>query len=105
MGLPAGYTSLLIADDRRAQQWQAGLSRAGFDVRLVDTAGVDADKGDYHICVATGDVAGGRAFVTDVLRGNARLPHVSRLSPLAVRALAGAVLTLVFLTVWIMLSR
>ena len=104
MGLPAGYTSLLIADGRRAQQWQAGLSRAGFEVRLVDTAGVDADKGDYHVCVATEHLAGGRAFVTEVLRGDTTLPHVSGLSPLALRALAAAVLTLVIVTVSIMLA-
>jgi hypothetical protein len=36
--LPRGYKSLVICDTHRAEEWKAGLARAGFDVALAETA-------------------------------------------------------------------
>ncbi len=99
MAVPPGYTSLLIADQRRCQQWQHGLRVAGFESQVVDTAGIDQEKGDFHVCVAAEDASGARVFMTSVMRGEAELPHVSAVSATAVRALIG-----VFLTVGVAVS-
>lgn len=93
MAPPPGYTGLLIADTRRAQQWKLGLSRAGFESTIVDTKGVDTEKGDCQVCVASEDAGGARGFMTEVLRGDVSLPHVSAISPTAVKALVGVFVT------------
>lgn len=104
MALPAGFVSLLIADQRRAEQWRLGLARAGFEARVVDTAGIDREKGDCHVCVAGEDASGARTFMSEVMRGDATLPHVSKLSPMAVRALVGVVITVVIAAMIALLS-
>ena len=45
--LPPGYVGLLVADTRRASQWELGLSTAGFDVARVETRGADAAEVEF----------------------------------------------------------
>jgi hypothetical protein len=71
---PPGYRDILICDTRRAQQWQAGLTRAGLEVVLTETRGEDAEKGSWQVAVAERHESKARALVTDVLQGRAKLP-------------------------------
>jgi len=78
--LPEGYVGLVVADTRRALAWENGLRGKGFDVVRVESSGADADKGAWQIGVDRGQAVEARAFVTDVLKGDARLPHQPVLS-------------------------
>lgn len=87
--LPPGYRSLVIADTRRATEWEEGLRRAGFDVVRVETTGADADKGAWKVAVAAAQESKAKAFVTAVTRGEARLPAPPFLAGFGWKALVG----------------
>lgn len=97
--VPKGYVGLVVADTRRALQWEAGLRAAGFDVARVETTGPDADKGDWRICVVEAQQQEARALVTDVVRGDATLPSRPLLTRTGWIALFGVMLTI--LVVWV----
>lgn len=96
-GVPAGYRGLLVADTRRAEQWEAGLRAAGIDVVRVEARGADADKGDWQIAVAARDQVAARALVAAVMRGEAKLPRAALLSGTGLRALVAIGVIIVLL--------
>lgn len=85
--LPDGYTGLVVADTRRAREWELGLTDAGFEVVRVETSGDDAEKGSWQIGVVVRQEVDARNFVTQVIRGDAALPSLPRLSATGMRAL------------------
>jgi len=85
--LPEGYTGLLVADTRRAIQWEAGLKTAGFESVRVETRGADVEKGDWQIGVPERKAAKARLFVSSVLAGEEKLPSPPLLSRSGVTAL------------------
>lgn len=91
--LPSGHRPLVVADTRRAAEWEAGLRRAGFDVVLRETPPGD-DRGGWVVGVVAAQEHEAKAFVSEVVRGRARLPAAPLLSPAAWRALAGIALLL-----------
>ena len=78
--LPDGYVGLVVADTRRAIEWEAGLRAAGFEVVRVETRGADADRGDWRIAVAQNDKPAASNFVSRVLSGEQKLPSQPMLS-------------------------
>ncbi len=95
--LPPGYIGLLIADTRRAQQWERGLRAAGCAVARVETRGDDVDKGTWQIAVRRSDATKARALVQSVLSGESRLPQRPLLSRSGTIALLGIALVLALL--------
>ena len=75
MAIPKDHISLLIADGRRAKEWQLGLSGQGLRAQAIKTSGSDAAKGDYWLVVPLAERFAGQRFVTDVLAGRADLPR------------------------------
>lgn len=88
MPLPAGYRPLLIADTRRAEQWERALRARGIAVVRVETRGEDAERGAWQIGVATADAAAAQRMVSEVTRRAMSLP-AAPLPPNARRALVG----------------
>ena len=103
--LPSGYTRILLADTRRALAWERGLARAGFAVRRVAATGQAEDKADWALGVPQDQLRGARAFVSDVLQGNRRLPAVPVLSGAARVALFGIGAVVVAVVVAALLGR
>lgn len=101
--IPEGYVPLVVAETRRAQQWEAGLARRGVDVVRVKTTGAASDKGEWQIAVARAQAIEARRVVSDVLAGRASLPAGPRLSSTGFRALVaiGVVLALLFGLGWL----
>lgn len=100
-----GHTQLLLADTRRALAWERGLIRAGFSAQRVEARGRDADRADWAISVPDAEAVAARRYVSDVLGGRARLPHVAIISRSGAIALAGAVLVLAALIVAAVIGR
>jgi len=67
--------NLLLADTRRAKQWQAGLRAIGVDVQVDEACGADAEKAEWQVSVAAQDAARARKWAGDVVAGRARLPR------------------------------
>lgn len=97
--LPSGYQGLVVADTRRALEWESGLRARGFDVVRVETTGADADKGAWQIGVASGQKMEAQAFVTQVINGDAKLPARPFLSRTGWLALLGVALAIAALLV------
>ena len=75
--LDPGYVGLVVADTRRATEWERGLRAEGYDVVRVETRGPDADKGAWQIAVRADQADVARRFVTSVVQGERSLPsHV-----------------------------
>lgn len=72
--VPPNHISLLIADGRRAKEWELGLRREGLDARRLATHGRDAAKGDYWLVIPAMEQLAGQRFVSDVLAGKRQLP-------------------------------
>lgn len=72
--VPPNHISLLIADGRRAREWELGLRREGLDARRMATHGSDAAKGDYWLVIPTMQQLAGQRFVSEVLAGKRQLP-------------------------------
>lgn len=103
--LPSGYRPVVVADTRRAAEWQAGLRRAGFDAVLAETP-PDDDHGSWVVGVVAAQELQAKRFMTDVLQGRERLPAAPILSPTAWRALAAvAILVAVLLVAALFLAR
>jgi hypothetical protein len=100
--LPRGYRSLVVCDTRRAEEWKAGLARAGFDVALAETA-PDNVKGACEVGVIEEQELAAKAFVTDVVKGRAKLPRPPTLSPTGFKALMAVAVLLAALaaTLWL----
>jgi hypothetical protein len=92
--LPDGYVGLVVADTRRALEWEAGLEAAGFRVMRVETRGADADKGAWQIGVPRFERARAQTFVTEVINGDRKLPARTILPRSAQWALVGVVVVL-----------
>ncbi len=78
--LPPNHISLLIADGRRAKEWDLGLRREGLDSRQIETSGSDAAKGDYWLVVPKEQRPAAQRFVSDVLAGKRKLPTAAPVS-------------------------
>jgi hypothetical protein len=89
--VPSGHTQLLLADGRRAVAWERGLARAGFTPVRLPTRGQDAERADFAIAVPALQARAARAFVSEVVNGRRRLPHVAPLSRSGLLALALAI--------------
>jgi len=92
--IPDGYVGVVVADTRRALQWEAGLRAAGFDAVRVETTGADAEKGTWRVTVPRKDELAAKALVSDVVSGRARLPSrplLSRTAWIALIAIAAFV--------------
>jgi len=87
--LPDGHIGLLVADTRRATQWEAGLRAAGIAALRVEAAAKDIDKGEWQIAVPRAQASAARKLVADVVNGKARLPAARLLSKNAWYALLG----------------
>ncbi len=72
--VPANHISLLLADGRRAKEWELGLRREGLNARRIETSGSDAAKGDYWLVVPEDESFVAQRFVSDVLAGKRELP-------------------------------
>ena len=72
--VPPNHISLLIADGRRALEWELGLRREGLSARRIETSGSEAAKGDYWLVVPEGERFAAQRFVSEVLAGNRELP-------------------------------
>ncbi len=72
---PAGYKGLVVADRRRARQWQQGLESLG--IAVVRIANSERERGSWHLGVAEADESRARAFVREVIRGEVHLPSVT----------------------------
>lgn len=72
--VPANHISLLIADGRRAKEWDLGLRREGLDAKKIQTSGSDAAKGDYWLVVPEEQRFEAQRFVSEVLAGKRKLP-------------------------------
>lgn len=91
--LPPDHVGLLVADTRRAAQWEAGLRAAGLDAIRVETSGADIGKGDWQLAVPRAQATAARAYVRDVLQGDKKLPSGGvALPPWARRAMLGIAL-------------
>ena len=75
--VPANHISLLIADGRRAKEWDLGLRREGLHARKIQTSGSDAAKGDYWLVVPEEQRFEAQRFVSDVLAGKRELPKAA----------------------------
>lgn len=87
--LPPDHVGLLVADTRRAAQWEAGLRAAGLAAMRVETSGADIAKGDWQIAVPRAQATVARAYVRDVMQGEKRLPSGVALPRWAWRAMLG----------------
>ena len=85
--IPEGYTGLVIANERRAREWQRGLADAEIDVVRVATRGNDQERGSWQIAVADEHAIRAREFVSRVIRGEASLPALPYLSAMGMRSL------------------
>ena len=72
--VPPNHISLLIADGRRAKDWELGLQREGLSARRIETSGSEAAKGDYWLVVSEKERFAAQRFVSDVLAGKRQLP-------------------------------
>jgi len=68
---------VVIADDRRARQWERGLLRVGLRARLQATRGSDAEKGEYWVMVPRSQERAAQHYVSKVLAGQSELPRVA----------------------------
>lgn len=75
--LPAKHISLLIANGKRAKEWELGLKHAGFHAQCISTSGSDGAKGDYWLAVPSDERVFAQKFVTRVLAGEQTLPKLS----------------------------
>lgn len=73
--VPPKHISLLIADGRRAREWELGLRGEGLDAKRVATSGSEAAKGDYWLVIPEEQRFAGQRFVSDVLAGKRDLPR------------------------------
>jgi len=98
--LPTGYKSLLMCDTRRAEQWRAGLERAGFKVTVVEA---DSEKASCEVGVRASHEMAAKAFVTEVIQGRSKLPTPPFLTATAFKALVaiGLVLVGLFVAGWV----
>jgi hypothetical protein len=71
---PRGTCSLVVCDTRRAEEWRAGLTRAGFHPEVIETQGQASEHGAWAVVVPEDEAVGARAMVTAVTRGDQRLP-------------------------------
>ena len=72
--VPPNHISLLIADGRRAKEWELGLRREGLDARRIETSGSEAAKGDFWLVVPDEQRFAAQRFVSEVLAGKQELP-------------------------------
>ena len=102
--LPRNHISLLIADGRRAREWELGLRGEGLDAVRTATRGSDAAKGDYWLVIPEAQQLAGQRYVSSVLAGKRDLP---RSAPIGGPLMWGAtliVLALIALLVAALLS-
>ncbi len=72
--VPAKHISLLIADGRRAREWELGLRGEGLRASRRPTHGSDAAKGDYWLVIPEEQRFAGQRYVSDVLANKRELP-------------------------------
>ena len=72
--VPTNHISVLIADGRRAKEWELGLRKQGLAGQRIETSGSDAAKGDYWLVVPDSERLAAQRFVSDVLSGKQNLP-------------------------------
>tara|TARA_R110002073_G_scaffold323204_1_gene500316 strand:+ start:19925 stop:20236 length:312 start_codon:yes stop_codon:yes gene_type:complete len=72
--LPRNHISLLIADGRRAREWELGLKGEGLKAKRIPTHGSDAAKGDYWLVIPEAQQLAGQRYVSSVLAGKRELP-------------------------------
>ncbi|MCP4448313.1 MAG: hypothetical protein GY811_23680 [Myxococcales bacterium] len=87
--VPPNHISLLIADGRRAREWELGLRGEGVEARRLATRGSDAAKGEFWLVVPELQRLAGQRYVSAVLAGKRDLP---RSAPLGGGLLWGAAL-------------
>jgi hypothetical protein len=75
--LPPKHISLLIADGRRAKEWELGLRKESLTARRIQTSGSDAAKGDFWLVVPDEERLAAQRFVSDVLAGKRDLPRAA----------------------------
>lgn len=97
--IPQGYTGLVIANERRAREWQQGLAEAEIDVVRVSTRGKDEERGSWQIAVADEHAIRAREFVSRVIRGENSLPSLPYLPAMGMRSLAAIGVTMALLAV------
>ena len=95
--LPPGFTSLIVCDTRRAEEWRDALRREGFEATMVETAATET-RGAWEVGVADRWAMKGRAFVSEVTQGKRRLTRGARWSTRAV-----VLLLVVGVVVWVYL--
>jgi len=102
--VPPKHISLLIADGRRAKEWEMGLRAQGLAGRRIETSGSDAAKGDYWLVVPETQRFAAQRFVSDVLAGSQSLPTSAPVSGPLLWGAAAIVLAVVGLIVAALLS-
>ncbi len=99
--VPPNHISLLIADGRRAREWELGLRGEGLKAVRRPTHGSDAAKGDYWLVIPEEERFAGQRYVSDVLAGRRELP---RSAPIGGPLMWGAALIVVAMVTFVVVG-
>ena len=102
--VPRNHISLLIADGRRAREWELGLRGEGLHAKRTPTRGSDAAKGDYWLVIPEAEQLAGQRYVSSVLAGKKDLPKSAPVGGPLLWGAALIVLALLALVVAALLS-